>query len=193
MAQPPPRRWQSSNPSIPDAEKTIKVPLDALLNPFTPALTPAQQGQFQQEFQAYRQATCPTLVWNRAVDRLAVLAFPDLPLTAAHTRIGYEAIRTGTSSAIISRILAAPLRVMSPTRLLQYFPKLYSYASNYGTCTTWEQAPQQWAIEVEDELLYPDYLCGNIDAFGRELIRVPSWRVSGTVQGPCHYLLTITW
>lgn len=193
MAQPP-HRWQSTHPPIPDPEKIVKVPLDTLILPFRATLTPAQQAQLQQEFHAYwQQGSLPALVFNQMIDRLGELALPDLAPAPARQRVGYEVVHASTNSSIIGRVLLAPLRLMTPVRFFKYFPKLAAGFLNYGSVTIWEETPQRWSIEWTNQPLYMDYLQGNFQAVGAELLKVPGWRVAGTVQGPQHYLFAMTW
>lgn len=191
----PPHRRQNARPPIPDQEKRLKiVPLDYLLQPFSPPLTPAQLVDLQHQFHAYWQSDgVPATVWNQLVDLLGAWVFPDLARAQARERIGYETARAALRSTILYRVIAAPLQMMGPSRFLQILPKALASAQNYGTTTTWEAAPGQGYIELEDELEYIEYLQGSYEATGVELLKVPTWRVAGTVQGPGHYLFSVTW
>lgn len=194
MALPTPRRWQSIRPPIPEPDKVYKLPLDSFLFPFAAILTSGQQAQLRQEFRAYmQQGSIPVTAANQLIDRLAEWSLPDLDRIHARQRIGYEVVRFAPHSSIITRILAAPLRLMEPVRLLQYIPKVFGSVFNYGTVTTWETAPRHWYIEIGDQPIYMDYFQGNFQAAGTELLKVPSWRVVGAVQGQGHYLFTVTW
>lgn len=194
MAAPAPHRWQSTHPPLPDSQKILKVPLDVLTAPFRAVLTPAQQVQLQREFYTHgQQGGCPALVYNQVIDHLGALVLPTLAPAAARQRIGYEAARAAPTSSIIGRILVAPLRVMGPSRLCQYIPKAWGSIVSYGTQIAWEAAPQHWYIDMTEEPLYLDYIQGSFEAAGVELAKVAGWRVVGTVQGPQHYLFSVTW
>lgn len=194
MTDSAPRRYQRTVPPIPDAEKVIKVPIAGMIAPFTSTLTSAQQAQLQREFQTHwQQDRAPVTVFNQMIDRLAELTLPHLDRAAARQHIGYEITRAGPTATLMGRILMAPLRLMGPSRFLQYFPTSFATISNYGSWATWEVAPQHWHMEAEDQLLYLDYLQGVGQAYGVELLKVPGWTVASTALATHHYLFTVTW
>lgn len=194
MTQSAPRRYQNAHPRIPDDEKRVKLPLDALIKPLSPILTDMQQAQLRREFSAYwQQSSQPVTVYNHAIDLLGELAFPALAPPQRRQGVGYELVRGAPQSSIITRVVVAPLRVMNPVRFFQYIPQLAASVLNYGTVITWEEVPQHWTVELIDQPLYLEYIQGNFQAMGIELLKVPTWAVHSTTPNPGHHLLTITW
>jgi uncharacterized protein (TIGR02265 family) len=178
-------------PTVPDAEKLVRLPLDLVLRTVEDYLTPAIRAEVRTEFAAYlgRRQT-PPLELNRMLDFLAVRCLPSYSLDEARRWMGTRGLFLYSQTLLI-QVTYFGVRQMSIERILRSLPLHFTTAQNFGTYEMRKLAPRHWRFTLQDYPVYPSAVQGYCEE-GARLLRNDT-KYNYTIVSTHHCYFDITW
>ncbi len=176
---------------VPDEQKLLQVPIDLILRAADEYMTPTIRTEIATDFAPYiGRLQIPALAALQLIDLLCARCLTEYPLAEARRIIGANTILLYTQSVVVQALITA-LRLASIEHILQYLPRQFATAYNFGTYEMKERSVRHWRFTLKDYLMYPDVLQGQLEAGSRILHNDAQYQY--TIVTPHHCYFDITW
>jgi uncharacterized protein (TIGR02265 family) len=113
------------------------------------------------------QARYPVEVWRKALEVARRRLFGERPEERGYRALG-DLFVQGYFETIIGKILAVPLSLVSPERVIQRLPKSWQTArSDIRVEPPVQEGPQRWRVRFHDSNPLPGFFAGIVEGASR--------------------------